>query len=404
MVTMQMLRMMADLSFYYAFAGFIAVLFGGTGAMLALMVQCVCFGLSYLGRKRRGLRLALLLPIALCWLLHPSSPDRLVMIPAALYLIVQVFRGEYELSWDRQVSLFLAFWKLLILVVVVSCIMGHIAEVTAVMLPFGMIMLISSVVLMRSLRHDAQVYCQGRYQVLNLLTVAATAAMAFLMSTEVFLHACVMALKTIYTYTILPIFMLLLEGMMGLSQALSWLAQLFGFEGWQAREQQGEEGAMGAQEMDLGYVETTDNPWIKWTIIAVLTVATIAVLIAFFRWLSRRGRNRTFELSAEVQREEFTPQRKTAAPRDASPVRGVRAQYKRFLKLCTNLGVHLTPGMTSRDIDYQARRLPGMDDTSGKIREIYVRARYAGSATRQDVEQIKKLCAQAKKDTETQLN
>ena len=82
MVTMQILRMLADLSFYYTFAGFVAALLGGRGAMLALLVQCVLFGLSYLCRKRRWLRIAVLLPMALCWLLYPAGADRLVMIPA----------------------------------------------------------------------------------------------------------------------------------------------------------------------------------------------------------------------------------------------------------------------------------------------------------------------------------
>ncbi len=403
MVTMHMLRMLADLSFYYTFAGFAAAMFGGEGAMLALLVQCVCFGLSSLGGKRRWLRLALLIPVALCWFVYPASADRIAMIPAVLYLVIQAVRGDYELSWDRQVRLFSVFWKVLILIAAVCCVLGHAAVVTAAMLPFGMIMLLSSVVLMRSLRHDARVYCQRSYQVLNVVTVAVTAALAFLMSTEVFLRGCVTALKTVYTYCILPIFMLLLEGLMYVSQALSYLAQLFGFAGWEVREPQEQDVELGAQEMDLGHIETVNIDWLKWVLIAVIACAAIVVLVLFFRWLSKREQTGSFELSPEVERERYTPQAKQKKQRDESPVRGVRAQYKKFLKLCVGRGVHLAPGTTTSDVDEQARAIPGVGETSGRIRAIYLRARYAGSAEKQDVEQMKQLCAQAKKDAEARM-
>ena len=65
MVTMHILRMLADLSFFYALAGLVASRCGGSGAILGMLLQCVCFGLSFLGSNKRWLRLILLLPMAL---------------------------------------------------------------------------------------------------------------------------------------------------------------------------------------------------------------------------------------------------------------------------------------------------------------------------------------------------
>ena len=46
MILLNTLRMAVDVSFYGTVAGFVAAQFSGSGALIAAMLQCLCFGLS----------------------------------------------------------------------------------------------------------------------------------------------------------------------------------------------------------------------------------------------------------------------------------------------------------------------------------------------------------------------
>ena len=79
-------------------------------------------------------------------------------------------------------------------------------------------------------------------------------------------------------------------------------------------------------------------------------------------------------------------------------MRSIRLQYRKFLKLCAGYGILPERGTTSRDIDARASQYSGLQQVSGPIREIYIRARYAGQADNESVQKMKKLCAEGKKN------
>ena len=82
MVMVHGMRILTDLSFYYAFASFAAVCYGGQYAVTGLLLQTVCFMLSAALRKKRVLRLAALLPMAAFWLLpNVGMADTLLFLP-----------------------------------------------------------------------------------------------------------------------------------------------------------------------------------------------------------------------------------------------------------------------------------------------------------------------------------
>ena len=69
MVIVHGLRILADLAFYYAFASYLSVCFGGRYALAGMLVQAACFALSAALREKPRLRVAVLLPMMLLWLL-----------------------------------------------------------------------------------------------------------------------------------------------------------------------------------------------------------------------------------------------------------------------------------------------------------------------------------------------
>lgn len=401
MLTMHLLRMLVDLSFYFTFAGFAAAKFGGTGVLLAGLIGAVCFALSSLGGERRWLRLLLVLPAAVCFWIYPAMVDRIVLLPAMGYLAVLAVRGEYDLSWERQISLFTVFWKILIGFCMFMIVLGCFSEVTTAALPHGMAALVCSVMLMRSLRHDAGVYCQWQYQVVNLSAVGIAAALALGMSTDGFLQGCVTMMKLGYTKVFRPLLVAFITAFLLVCKAIGWLLGKLGLKRAKG-SMQGISGLeTGVADLEYEELEAVNTEWIKVVGVGVVVCILLAAVVLFFYWLARNRKEETPQMARDQSRESLGAKKKQAKPRETSPVRIVRAQYRKFLKLCLAHGLRLERASTSLDVDQQAQNIPGVGKNSGKIREIYLRARYAGDADKAEAEQIKQLCAQAKKDAET---
>ena len=208
MVIMHGLRILADLSFYYAFASFVAVCCGGRYAMLGLMLQAACFMVSSVLEKKKALRLAALLPMVLFFFLPGINlADMIMFLPPAVYLCRLVYKGDYTLDWGRQVELFNTFWKFYMVIACILLMVGVLAQLTAASVPIALIMLVSSVLLMRALRHEPETYCQKWYQLANAAAVTLVIVVAWAVSSEAFLNACLTMLKVTYNKLALPLLM-----------------------------------------------------------------------------------------------------------------------------------------------------------------------------------------------------
>ena len=149
MVIMHGLRILADLSFYYAFASIVAVCCGGRYAMLGLLLQAACFTVSSVLEKKKALRLAALLPMVLFFFLPGINlADMIMFLPPAVYLCRLVYKGDYTLDWGRQVELFNTFWKFYMVIACILLMVGVLAQLTAASVPIALIMLVSSVLVL----------------------------------------------------------------------------------------------------------------------------------------------------------------------------------------------------------------------------------------------------------------
>lgn len=404
MVIMNVLRMLADVSFFFTFAGFIAVKCGGTGALAGALLQCLCFGLSYLGGNRRWLRLLCLLPMGLGWYFARGSlADCIVLAITAVYVIWLVFRKDYVLDQERQQTLFGVYWKILIGFVLITSLLGAGSVMVRASMPYAIIMLIASILLMRSLRHEPRVYCQRKYQLVNLGAVAAVGGAAWLISRPAVLNACAAAIKAVYNGIIRPILQLLLTALLAVIWGIGQLAALL-FRGGEKELPQKEQveldlsGMEGILPEDMELKEPSQL--LRALGIVVLAAVVIVLLILFFRWLSKRRGQETEAVRTGDERETLPLNRRAAKKKESSPVRSIRAQYRRFLKYCAALGVEQKKSSTSRDIHNRVEILSGPVEISNRIRELYIRARYAGQADAEGVKQMKQLCSQAEKSGE----
>ena len=395
MIIMHTLRMLADVSFYYAFAGFFCAKYGGGGAVfLAAAVQCLCYGLSSQGGSSRGKRLVWFLPVILSWLfVTGSAADCLLLVPAAVYMGWLVWKGDYTLSQNRQQRIFAAAWKVLPAAACLFAIFGGYEPVAGVTIPFSVMMLASSILLMRSLRHDKGVYCQKKYQAVNVAVVAAVLAVSRLMSSSMAMELYRSALQGLYYIIITPFSWLLMLLMNGLSEVI----HIAKGEGGRSS---GEEVVVHLKELaplDTSQAESILPGSAKWFFAAAGIAAVILLVFFFFRWLQKKGPvDETAGAGLEIRQ---VLERKAAPQNEnSSPVRKVRNLYRKYLRQCVSRGVTVKKSTTSMEVHHQVRNLTDVDEkTAEEIRQLYISARYAGQADRESVRNMKALCSQVKK-------
>lgn len=399
MVMMHGLRGLTELSFYYAFASFVAVCGGSRYALAGLMLQAACFALSAALEKKKPLRMAALLPMALFWLL-PNVPlaDTLLFIPPALYLIWLAYRGGYLLEWGRHVELFSVFWKVYTLAALLLLLIGMMAELAKASMPIALIMLVGSVLLMRSLRHEPEVYCQKWYQLLNAAAVAVVIVIAALMSTRAFLEACAAAFAAAYRAFVLPLLMLALAGFVYVLRAVAWLVSLLNIR-LPENQNKAPELQIDGLAKDLGLDQLAGEPVGEKYLIALCVLMAAVLLYFFFRWMMRLGWGGQRPPEAREERLEIAGDtgERTRQAGAGSAVQRVRAQYRKFLKLYLSVGGELNDTHTSLDVEQGAKRRRFDAEDAEELRAIYIRARYAEAAEAKDVSRAKELYAAMKK-------
>ena len=397
MITLVFLKALCDLGIYYTFAGFFAVLLGAAPALLlaALPLQALCFAAAFPLRRGR-LRYLPLAALLLCWLLPGVGlMEAVTFLPPAAYLVWLTVKGRFFPEWSHQVDIFSRFWKLLFPFLLLALVFGGAGALTAITIPAGSVTLLCSVLLNRTLRHDPEVYCQRRCQLLNLAVVALAGLCALLLSTPAFLRGCLACLRALYTYLITPILMLLVYAAVGLLSAVMWLL---------SRISLGAQGQENAVELDLQSAAETlglqeaagDLPaYLEQAALAIAILAAILILGAVFRYLARRSAGAPPAREGGERREALSLRRSAESGEPESPyVQRVRAQYRRFLKLYHRAGFPRSPGDTSGDIARCSRETLGEEVLP--LRELYIGARYGGEATREDAARAKELCARLK--------
>lgn len=398
MITMVFLKALCDLGIYYTFAGFFAVLFGATSSLLlaALPIQALCFSAAYVLRQSR-LRFLPLGMLLLCWILPGAGPaEYVVFAPPAAYLIWLTAKGRFFPEWSHQTDIFSRFWKILFAFLVLTLVFGGAEAVTAITIPAGAITFLCSVLLTRTLRHDPEVYCQKRCQLLNLATVAGAGACAFLLSTPAFLQGCLAVLRAFYTYLIAPVLTLLVYATVGILSAVVWLFSWIKL-GFQTPENPVTLNIQSALDT-LGVAEAANDApdYLEKIGIALGIIIAALLLWTLFRYLSRRNGAAAPAQVGSERREPFFPRREVAqAPKENSHVQRIRSQYRRFLKLYYKAGFARSPSDTSQDIAQYSRE--SMGDEVSALRELYIGARYNGEATPEDAVQARELCTRIKR-------
>ena len=397
MMLLRGLRMGADLAFYAAFAGYAAACFGGTMTLFDVIFPAVCFALASHFEGRQPMQTLCGLASLLGLLLPGTLAEKIAYLPMAAYVIWSAGRGDFALSWDQQVDGFQWFWKLYPAFALVLSVAWNHDAILYGSLPLAIIALMLRVFLMRTLRQSPAVYTSPKYLAVTGGLLAAVCALAFLLSREGVTNGVASAAGAVYFGGLVP---LLLNLLRVVGSILLWLfivsfrliISVLSLLGSKQRENQEILKNTASRMQEMAEAAPINGSLIGGVIRGVLAVIfLVAVLLKFIR----RPKAKAQAVGAEVQKRASTVTSRRHWPGFfLSPNERVRREYRTYLDYCGKHSVTVQPSDTSLDI---AGRASSMDYAAeAELRQLYLKARYAGSATAQDAaragELVKTIC------------
>ena len=371
MMFLHTLRLAGDLSFYYAFAGFFAASFGGTPMPLVLVWPALCFGLASCFEGSRPLRTTLAALSAAALLFLPTGADKLCYFPAAVYPVLLAYTGDFALSPMRQAERLrwlCRVWPFF----AVAMLLWNANAVLSAALPFATAAAVLLVGFNRTTRQDPEISTRPGY---------------LLLSGGVLAAVCAGPLNNIVVQGVTWLFH-------GILQFIHWLFTLFPPKPLERTEIVSTDEVIANAQKAAEDAEPLINGMSMLTVLGILLAVLCAVLVV--RHFLRQKFRHTDTACTDTTVRRSTNKRTRRWPGlFLSPVDKVRREYAIYLDHCQRHGVTILRGDTSLDLTGRAF---GMDFAAeAELRQIYLKARYNGTATAEDAaraaELVRKICS-----------
>lgn len=404
------LKILTDLSYYLSFACFFASLYGLRSNLLpAMLLLALSAGLSrWIDSKKDGSPLRFL-PVLL-WLLLLLLPTEtagwVILIPAGIYVLYMLAKRQYSPAYADAADLFRLLLKLLPLPIFLALVVMQLSRLETYSIPYIIVFLACSVLLLRMLRHDPEAMKTVRFKTMTASAVAAVLFGAAILRSPLVIKAVATFFKLLYKLIATILFYPTAGLMMGFAMVMEKL-----FSGIQVNGQQLEEqlqmNLMENIEDEEPFVQEPAelNPIFRYIFSGILILLAIAAVFFLFRKLaSRRQQQRqsTFRESrtsiVTSVRNEPPLNRLTAR----TPVLQVRYWYQQFLSLTKNNGGQFDAGMCTRQ---QKNIADGVfratEAQHSRLRELYLAARYGETADAEDAKEAHALYRSVRKSEQS---
>ena len=421
------IRLMADLSFYYAYAGFFVSLAGSAFCLPGIVLPSLCCALPWSagcrfgmkgfraqqksaaapdapgspesssdssgagteGREGRLLRMILLLPSLICFVLPGiGTGDRIALLPALFYLAALAWTDRYSFSYDRQKDVFLLFLKTYPPFFILAAALGGYRELISSSLPPAVLTMVLCVWLLRTLRHEPKIYRNPRFLSGSSLSLAAILGGAFLLQLRTVTDALTAAAMTFYTGIAVPLLSALLYAAAFLFTLI--VTPLLSLAGGEGTTTSVPDFSMGEIMNETDLNAGSGSP-LAARILNVLGITLVCVfcavllLLLFRRLAGDKDTRKSSDLSIEERRLDLPHSQERSAehlPRSPlHPVNRIRRQYRRYLQICRRKGFEPYPFHTSQDISRGTAGFFPDPSCAERLRELYIQARYHGVAT-----------------------
>ena len=404
------LKVLSDLGFYLSIAGLIGALFGAPDILIfgGWLVLSVAGFLAFLLRNRGVWRFLPFLPAAAYFFFaHYKIAEAAVFLPAFAYVVFLAASKRFEPDQDTERQVFSIFWKLLI-VVTLFCLIAKVSQYIAKLaMPIGLITMLCQILLIRGLRHEEEVRNRARYQLSELLLLLVIGGVILFLGSETGVRLIGAGLKAAYSGFIQPLFRLILGAFVfvftGVAWVMkyvwAWIVELFNLRKPQHVLVEIPPYSTEVKELLIGKQGEDAAPMN--VLLVIIGLIVLVILFFVFRWMSKKSKEKREEAYGTVDdRSPEAPVEAAVSSKERSAVAHVRAAYRRYLKLGIAQGVRRQKSDTTLEIQRRySRFFP--DETTGALRELYLRARYDGHADKEDAAQAKELVAQLKKSEQS---
>lgn len=380
MLTINLGAALCTFSLYMMAAGFITTAFGARQQvflpLFALFVAAQVIGAA-MHKLQRGVRALAVIPVLLGALLCRTLPEYLLLpIPLVIVLVTQL-TGKYSRDYHDFKSL---FFKLLPVVIALLLIilffeyMGHLGPY------FTLIYIIAGILTLRMLRQDAEVYSSAKFTLVNSLPMLVFAVIMVILGNGKILAASLSGvgwLLRMLGRVILGIF-----GGFGYLFMLLFRKEELVEELAEAEASASPEATEGVKRVRWRFTigEAKDSTAMLVAIVAIiLIIISIAIAVYIIRHnktARASARGRSLEKRTRYRSPGGVSASGTAEAEFARTSRGIRATYRKWLKLLKKRRVELHRADTSLDI--LDKRTPSSVpyEAHRTLRELYVKARY----------------------------
>ena len=371
------LKRLCDACFCFSFAGFVALLFGGSSLLAALPFFAAAAFLSALLAGKGLLQFAPLALLAGAFLVVPLHPANAIALAPACFLMARSAfasrKGLRRFEYDR---VFKAFLGLAFAQMVFALFFRQWPLLERSLFPFGVVFVACACVLMRMSRHDDQVARDGRFKIFNALSVAAVLLVALAVGSGWFLGLAGAALGFVYQNAIVPLLLLIVYP---LAFVMHRLAMLLLRRPVEIAETEIDEMAFFLPDGELQEAHRTGRHLVEMETISNALAVLLGALAVFLlvRLLMRLAQDAgSAPAGAAEARLALAPRKPRAQRRRGNRI---RETYRKFLALCRKDGMEIPAHATSQDVERMAALMYGQDG-SKELREIYARARYGDCA------------------------
>jgi hypothetical protein len=340
--------------------------------------------------------------LALLELSHPLWL-LLLILPPCLYGILLYKRRGQTLNYSAQKDHFIKSLRFLPLFALPALATFDLQTLEQKALPWIIIYLFCNILLLNMLRHNASTLKQGSFLRLNLIGVLVCFILCLPQTRLLILGVLAQALAALYHYVISPI----LVGLGYLLSLFIWLVvQIIRTLTPNQADNKTNWDWSSAPTVNETYTNGTEPMWPQWlALLKPLSIAILLVGLAIF--LLSHVLKSTKETAPQQSAEEFRTAiekpasqtgllNKLLAPKD--PRLAVRYYYRKFLLLCRQRGLTITPSSTSSQI--RQASLAYFDPKKiAELHQLYIQARYSLiQPLSSDVTKIKNIYKELKKE------
>lgn len=367
----------AELCLYMASVGYFAAMFGKTLLPLWYFgVFFVCGVLCSLLRKKGALRFAPLALLSLAFVGAESIPAVILPIPAVFMLWLKAKKRVWLADQDRARSMFSLGFGVLAADFFAAFVSSGFTLMANTALPFFVVWLMLSVLILRLLRNPAS--NSLRLRVMNVMLVVLISGAGLVLSSDVCVSAVLAAASAVYNYLVLPLLIAAIAIASAIPVVFAWLisrlALLFG-SGDSAGEPMELEENLEVIFETVGGAETPE--WLIWTAIVLISAAFIAAVCAVIRRLTGSGGERERpERRAAYSTGLVQPAAHRRRVFGSSPADVVRSCYRKYLIICARRGITVSGSAASDEICRQSESLHA-GCGAGELRELWLPARFS---------------------------